>query len=306
MRRTMLFLFTLVACAALAVPAMALAPSGAIFTTLADGTEVNLNQFSEKEAVYLDGGPGPGAPQTAAGLDDGTYVFMVTDPSGKVLLSTDQAQCRRFVVGDGIITSVVASGGCEHLTGFDVDHGATTVQLFPYDDTPNPGGVYKVWATREADYPAACLATVDCVADGTKHGFKPRNSKTDNFKIQGDNVREIDARFFIDKNRSHSVDGRDAILAGKLVVWTDTNGVENTRYSDPGFQWGVLAHVEVPESDCGLHHLTIVSQTGCAVEHIHVNGLDAVRDDQGRLAIDVAINQDYIVDVFCGRGAAKK
>ena len=36
-------------------------------------------------------GPGQGAPQTAAGLDDGTYVFQITDPSGKVLLSTDPA-----------------------------------------------------------------------------------------------------------------------------------------------------------------------------------------------------------------------
>jgi len=306
MRRMMVFLFTLVACAVLAVPAMALAPSGAIFTTLADGSEVNLNQFPDKEAVYLDGGPGPGAPQTAAGLDDGTYVFMVTDPSGKVLLSTDQAQCRRFVVSGGIIVGVVATGGCEHLTGLDVDHGATTVQLFPYSDTPNPGGVYKVWATRDVDYPTVCLSTVDCIADGTKHGFKPRNSKTDNYKIVGDNVREIDTRFFIDKNRSHSVDGRDTILAGKSVVWTDTNGVENTRYSDPAFPWGVLAHVEVPESDCGLHYLTIVSQQGCTVEHIHVNGRDAVRDDQGRLAIDVAVNQDYFIDVFCARGATKK
>ncbi len=67
--------------------ALADAPSGAIFTTLADGSEVNFNQFPSKEAVYLDGGPGPGAPQLPAGLDDGTYVFQVTDPSGKTLLS---------------------------------------------------------------------------------------------------------------------------------------------------------------------------------------------------------------------------
>src|SRR5512136_1499488 len=70
----------------------AIAPSGAIFTTLSDGSEVNLNQFPSKEDVYLDGGPGPGAPQHAAGLDNGIYVFQVTDPSGKVLLSTDAAR----------------------------------------------------------------------------------------------------------------------------------------------------------------------------------------------------------------------
>src|SRR5438093_12866671 len=116
--------------------AVAHAPSGAIFTTLGDGSEVNLNHFPSKEAVYLDGGPGPGAPQTAAGLDDGTYVFQVTDPSGKNLLSTDQARCRQFTVSNGIITGVVATG-CQHNTGSDIDHGATTVQLMPYNDTPN-------------------------------------------------------------------------------------------------------------------------------------------------------------------------
>jgi hypothetical protein len=68
----------------------------------------------------------------------------------------------------------------------------------------------------------------------------------------------------------------------------------------------VLAHVEIPESDSGLHYLTIVNQQGCVVEHIHVNGADVQRDDQGRIAIDVAVNQDYIIDVFCTRGNAKK
>src|SRR5438876_6758654 len=104
------------------------APSGAIFTTVVDGTEVNYNIYQSKEDVYLDGGPGPGAPQTAAGLDDGTYVFQVTDPSGKTLLSTDPAGCRLFTVSAGIITSVVPAGGCEHITGTDIDYGAKTVQ----------------------------------------------------------------------------------------------------------------------------------------------------------------------------------
>lgn len=80
------------------VPLKAHAPSGAIFTTLPDGSEVNYNIYASKDDVYLDGGPGVGAPQTAAGLDDGTYVFQVTDPSGKTLLSTDFGRCRQVVV----------------------------------------------------------------------------------------------------------------------------------------------------------------------------------------------------------------
>src|SRR5215213_5431356 len=124
--------------------AAAAAPTGAIFTTVADGSEVNFNIYPSKEAVYLDGGPGPGAPQFAAGLDDGRYVFQVTDPSGRTLLSTDKARCRQFDVVDGVISQVVVQGdACQHQTGFDIDHAAATVQLFPYNDTPNPGGVYK-------------------------------------------------------------------------------------------------------------------------------------------------------------------
>lgn len=130
--------------------------SGAIFTTDSNGMEVNANTYLTKDAVYLDGGRGPHAPQGAAGLPDGTYVFQVTDPSGKTLPSTDPARCCRFTVSAGIIAGVVAAGGCQHLTGTDIDHGATTVQLMPFLDTPNNGGEYKAWATPVASYLQGC------------------------------------------------------------------------------------------------------------------------------------------------------
>src|SRR5205823_1103731 len=92
-------LFAIGLFAALGVAAMvrlgAHQSSGAIFTTLPNGQAVNFNIYPSKDLVYLDGGPGQNAPQTAAGLDDGTYVFQVTDPSGKVLLSSDVAACRQ-------------------------------------------------------------------------------------------------------------------------------------------------------------------------------------------------------------------
>src|SRR5215472_1295617 len=68
--------------------------SGAIFTTDVNGNVVNKNQYAAKTDVYLNGGPGVNAPPGAAGLSpDGVYIFQVTDPSGKTLLSTDAAQC---------------------------------------------------------------------------------------------------------------------------------------------------------------------------------------------------------------------
>lgn len=250
-------------------------PSGAIFTTVADGSEVNFNIYPSKEAVYLDGGPGPGAPPTAAGLDDGTYVFQVTDPSGKKLLSTDPAGCRQFSVSGGIITSVAPSGACAHVTGVDIDHGATTVQLMPYLDTPNPGGVYKVWATLVENYRCS-LAVVDCgfKAGSNVHGFSPSDSKTDNFKVKNKVPQEIDTVFFSDLNGNNYWDEEsEPALDGFQVTWTDTLGAKNNKssYYAPQLDVNHEAHVEAPEP--GAHRIAINEQPGCNVGVVTVDGI---------------------------------
>jgi hypothetical protein len=170
----------------LATVGQARPPSGAIFTTTPDGGIVNENvHYGLKREVYLDGGPPPNAPQTAAGLDTGYYVFQVTDPSGHYLLSMDPARCRVVWVDEGVIQELVpptavpglgattdnwADSGryndepCHILDGdpydrvygpsgrhdwnYDLDYGppAIVVQLMPFGTTPNPGGVYKAWA----------------------------------------------------------------------------------------------------------------------------------------------------------------
>jgi hypothetical protein len=262
--------------------------------------EVNANQYPSKDAVYIDGGPGPGAPQTAAGLDDGVYVFQVTDPSGKTLLSTDPAECRQFTVSGGIIVDVAPSGACAHNTGSDVDHGAITVQLMPYSDTPNPGGVYKVWVTPVADY--ACypdLSGVDCTAGG-KHGFIPSNTKTDNFKVKVTTIREIDT-FFLDSNGQH--------MSGFQVTWIDTVAVENPRWSYLVPAWNVVeAHVEAVED--GVHQIVIDNQPGCTVGDVWLrdedNDYNKITDTYfgvGPTTVTVSIknphNQNHFVQVSC-------
>lgn len=251
--------------AAFTSTAMAHAPSGAIFTTFPDGSEVNMNIYASKDLVYLDGGPGPGAPATAAGLDDGTYVFQVTNPNGRTLLSTDAAKCRQFIVTGGLITSVVASG-CEHLTGVDMDHSAITVQLLPYDDTPNHGGVYKAWVVRVDDFLAGCealgvsdgLDVVDCGrSHGNFHGFIPRHTKTDNYKVGETNNLEIDTNF-IDGATGEFIDGMQ-------LTWTDTLGSTNSKHSyyKPENKINHFAHIEAVES--GVHQVTVDDQPGCTV-----------------------------------------
>jgi hypothetical protein len=280
------------------------APSGAIFTTLPDGSEVNFNHFPTKEDVYLDGGPGPGAPQHAAGLDDGTYVFQVTDPSGKNLLSTDEARCRQFTVANGIITGVVPQfDSTEHNTGLDVDHGAATVQLMPYLNTPNNGGVYKAWVTRVEDFLLGCQALgfpgdtgLDVVdvgqRGGNRHGFIPAHCKTDNFKVGRHPIVEIDTRFW----DSHT----GQILDNRTVTWTDTNGASNKKHSyyAPQLQIFHEAHVEAVET--GTHKITIDHQPNFYVEEIKTPGGGRI-SGPGTVSVSVkSLNKDQtiFIDVY--------
>lgn len=216
---------------------------GAIFTTLPLGQAVNANvQYPQKIDVYLDGGPrNPNS--LAAGLNDGLYVFQITDPSGKFLLSQDPARCRVVLVAGGVIQGTVAASSIDglpstkngqavtdnysesngakachvdndlnrdalganpagqHDTNVDSDQGGGyTVQMMPFSDTPNPGGVYKAWITPLAVYvdKAGGLAHLNDVPSqigGNRQnplfapdlGFKNpsrNNVKTDNFKVR--------------------------------------------------------------------------------------------------------------------------
>jgi hypothetical protein len=151
--------------------------TGAIFTTDMNSSFVNGNVYDFMEDVYLNGGPRPNAPCTAAGLPDGDYYFQVTDPSGGELLSrldettVDPIENRRVTVYKGLMVQYLGN----HDMGIGKCPGSITVQLFPFIQTPNPGGEYKVWMTPVGSYSY----------DPTKgsHGFIPSKSKTDNFKV---------------------------------------------------------------------------------------------------------------------------
>jgi hypothetical protein len=263
--------------------------SGAIFTTDASGVPVNLNIYAAKEDVYLNGGPGINAPDGAAGLPPGTYAFQVTDPSGKTLLSTDAVSCRQITVGaDGVFAGVVPAGGCEHATGTDGEDGGATVQLFPYNDTPNNGGVYKVWLTP--------VSALDCSAAGNKHCFVPADSKTDNFKVRTQRIVEIDTRFF--------KPGSSTPVDGLMARWIDTNGASNVKWSEynPAILAFHEAHVEAAEQ--GNHQIVVTDQAGCTITDVVTNGRH-YSPSKGSVSVPVSVkNLDlgdatYFVDVYC-------
>jgi hypothetical protein len=164
--------------------------TGAIFTTDQNSTFVNGNVYDTATDVYLNGGPRPNAPCTAAGLPNGDYYFQVTDPSGKVLLSYEFVDGANHPIVDITQRKVNVTGGLmksysgTRYTGTGKCPGAITVELFPYLRTPNPGGEYKVWMTPVGDY--ACSVPFksnqnDCTIGF--FGFIPSKSKTDNFKV---------------------------------------------------------------------------------------------------------------------------
>jgi hypothetical protein len=280
--------------AVLVLPAHANQVSGAIFTTVSDGSEVNFNIYAAKTDVYLDGGPGPGAPQGAAGLPDGVYVFMVTDPSGKTLLSTDIAACRRVQVSGGIFGALVTSNptcAAPHLQG-TFGNGGIPVQLMPYNDTPNNGGEYKAWVTAVQNYTCP-LTAVDCGSN--VHGFIHDFSKTDNFKVKVSSVREIDTRF-LDTNNNN------AFIDGLMVTWIDTNGASNNKWSYYNQSLDVIheAHVETPEN--GTHYIVVADQPGCTVDNVYLNG--NLLPKPGAQTVAVKVLQSYKnitlrVDVTC-------
>lgn len=160
--------------------------TGSIQTTNFRGDSVNQNHFTLKETVYLNGGPqntnGPTVPP-------GTYYFQVTDPSGRTLLSTDNAVCRQVVVGSsGKIESVPGNSQCEHQLGSNEYPGDPRpndrpVQLAPFSDTPNNGGGYKVWLIAKSSAEVAgCDTTID-TNNPQIIIFKSGCAKTDNFKV---------------------------------------------------------------------------------------------------------------------------
>ena len=161
----------------------------------------------------------------------------------------------------GIITGVVDTG-CQHLTGLDQDHGATTVQLMPYLDTPNNGGDYKVMVTEVSDY------LVDCgYTGGNFHGFVPADSKSDNFKVGDQRPLEIDTRFFDDANG---------------------DGAKGE------------AHVDAVEA--GTHRITIADQPGCAVGDVWLDGVRLGQSGPQTVSVAISRSKRELtvfIDVAC-------
>ena len=326
---------------------------GAIFTTTPNGGTVNANvQYTDKRQVYLDGGPKGNAPITAAGLPDGLYVFQITDPPGKVLLSDDPAKCRVVQVAGGIVTHLVAPSdlpaqygsltnyygngnpgtACSiadaptpptaataadfgasghHDTNVDVDHGAQgaiVVQMMPFLDTPNPGGVYKAWMTPLQTYvakggqlnaqTASSKVQGKVVGYARDPGFAPplNKVKTDNFKVT-QNPPFVTIDKFVDANRDGLLAG-DAAFAGAggwpvTVTEPVDGGTVTNEYFTP------TGNIGVPQNTTVMVCERILSTWNFS--YVYVNGVKV--SPLGSPTTDGDGNPIVCVNVTSGTGS---
>ena len=188
---------------------------GAVFTSDAGCSGVDLNIYDLKSDVYLDGGPShPGA----ASLPPGNYYVRVTDPSGDCVLGTSVGL---ISPNDDKPFHVDANGSvaciqlCAVLTHDSLDpacakNGTADVSC-GYNTTPNPGGEYKVWVSNDPN-------------------FADNSTKTDNFKVRvpggGGNPGEtatLCVKKFYDANANGLDDDGQSIDGWKYQVFADDN-----------------------------------------------------------------------------------
>ncbi|MFN7929649.1 MAG: hypothetical protein U0Y68_17220 [Blastocatellia bacterium] len=213
---------------ALRTPAVqAVVLSGSINTTNIDGSIPNENKYDLKTDVYIkqsNGGPG---------LPDGTYYFQVTNPSGSVLLSTDNAECRQLVVTNGKIAGVLP-GPCSHQNGTPND-GTTPVQLAPFATTPNNGNEYKVWLIAQT------LSTSVDPNNPKVIIFNQNDSNTDNFKVKQpiDPPCEMSLKGtkFFDANANGQLDTGEVGLGGVQISISIDGGLPVTVLTASDGSW---------------------------------------------------------------------
>src|ERR687887_38697 len=135
---------------------------------------VDCNIYGAKEDVWINGGPSGGQNH----LSDGSYFFAVLDPGGqpdpndgsaKNLSSpNDSYGDRTFTVSGGHVDGSYAGPHLYDLTGGGDASLGELIQLAPYNDTSNPGGVYIL---------AICSL-------GSGYPVDPRSCKYDAFKVK--------------------------------------------------------------------------------------------------------------------------
>jgi len=140
-------------------------------------------------------------------------------------------------VSGGVIVAYTGLGGFVHPVGVDKDHpelGAITIRLAnttcqaDFLESPNGGGVYKVWVTPVSDFVGDTTKVDNDCGSGCYHGFVPSKTKTDNFKVKSSALT-----FCLTIEKLFTTDGTNFVpRAGWQMSVTDPLSVVNIYLTD--------------------------------------------------------------------------
>jgi hypothetical protein len=251
---------------------------------------VNCNQYLDKRDVWINGGPSNGKNH----LTDGTYFFDVLVPGGQNPDTNDGGQknlsdttvdpwASGDLNGDGSTipsgddyanrTFTVSGGHIASYSGthqFDTSGGnlGTLIQLFPYDDTTNPGGVYilAICSLGDADANAALPPGVD-----------PKDCKYDAFKVNAGGPCDA----------SIPGDCGGGGQGGALEIIKTATGAYTTTWT-----WGVTKSVDTPSVTTAGGAATTANYT---VDVTHDGGTDGAETVSGTITITNPNDDDVLL-----------
>jgi hypothetical protein len=208
-----------------------------------NGQGVNCNIYLDKRDVWLSGLP------VSAALGAGTYFFAVLSPGGQPAPNDggtnnsngelanlsdnfDDWTDREFTVdGDGNVTSYPG----------DHDRDGSLIQLFPYEDTPNNGGVYIL---------AVCAVPDDATDPPGGPGVNPSDCKYDAFKVKESEAPGAQAPTIL-KDAEGTND--------RSFIWTIEKDVDKTEVKQVG-------------GSATFNYTITVSHDGGTVSNVKVTG----------------------------------
>jgi hypothetical protein len=216
---------------------------------------VNCNIYDGKPFVWINGGPSLGQNQLTAG----TYLFAVLEPAGQANPNdgtahnlsdtsasggTDDScgspyQDREFTVSasDGKISSLLQTGtpACTYRTSSAFSSLGLMIDVFPYDTTSNPGGVYIL---------AICQLSSSVASSPINGTVAPSSCKYDAFKVKesAPPPGQVQSCFggikYRDDDKSGNFTAGEATLSGWTVDISDgTNNYTATTDSNGAWSW---------------------------------------------------------------------
>lgn len=216
---------------------------------------INCNIYGSKSYVWLNGGP------AAAYVGDGVYFFDVLQPGGQADPNdgtshnlSDLSPTTNTGAGDAYTNRIFSvANGVVSYSGTH-DFNSNKIRLMPYDDTPNPGGVYIM---------AICYLGPDM--QHLSYPVAASSCKYDAFKVRGPNVPPTAEAPEITKDVSASYD--------HSFTWGIDKSVDKTKVTGlvPGATATFTYTVDVTHTDNGTSNFSLtgtITVTNSNVDNI--------------------------------------